>query len=100
MAEPSKMMVDIRERGKLICTCSLDTAQPGAKIEFTGPKADAIRASMTEGYTYREGGKDMELKLGEHDLTIMTSLFKIMSNVYIRASTPYFEGEKPQQVAE
>lgn len=94
----SKMLVDIRVRDKVTCTLSLDTSDPKATIEFSGPDAEHFKASAEDGYSYAESGKAVELKLGQDDIIIMTSLYKIMTGRYVRASLPYFEGEQPPQV--
>ena len=95
----SKMFVDIREKGKIIATCTLDLT-PAAKIKVSGLKADYITEKLTEGVMYTESGKTVELRLGRDDLVLMTSLYVIMSGSYVRASAPYFDGEKPPQLGQ
>jgi len=90
-----KMFVDVKFKGEPSVLCTLDLEKPGAVIEVSGEGADTIKRMLKEGMTLVEDGKYTLLTTGKDDIKIMSSMFRMISGSYWRASVAYFDDEKP-----
>jgi len=90
-----KMYVDVNFAGEPTAVCTLDLEKPGAKIEVSGEGAKSIEWMLRDGMHLVEDGKHHKLIWGKDDIKIMSSMFRMISGSYWRASVAYFDGEKP-----